>query len=119
MNHHLISASLSAALSLSVLSFGLMSCAELTGEDEVNAQDKVINGQNDSGHPYVVSLTNANGSSSCTGTLISSSVVLTAAHCIYSRQYGLHPPAFIEIGTFVGAAGNTRVPVSAYPMHEG
>jgi secreted trypsin-like serine protease len=71
----------------------------------------VLGGQPDTNHPYVVML--AGPTSVCTGTALSSSVVLTAAHCFAadsggSPLPGIHvytdqapqPGAFEDTGTF-------------------
>lgn len=41
----------------------------------------VVEGEPDDGHPAVVAITNAEGVSTCSGTLIDDRAVLTAAHC--------------------------------------
>ncbi len=46
--------------------------------------EPIIGGLADSGDPAVVALT-IGRSPTCTGTLISSRVVMTAGHCVYSR----------------------------------
>jgi secreted trypsin-like serine protease len=91
---------------------------EDVAQEEQNTQAKIINGNSESGHSYVVSLVGSNGASECTGTIIAPRVVLTAAHCIIS-DYGVHPPSTIEIGSVVGANGNARILVSFYLIREG
>lgn len=51
----------------------------------------IINGAADLSQPAIGALTPDKGSPFCTGTLITSQLVLTAAHCIASaRQYGIN-----------------------------
>jgi len=103
----------SALLILSLIS----ACADVGTTSGVSGTDKIINGQDESGHPYVVSLIRGDGATVCTGSLIAPSVVLTAAHCIKSES-GSHPPVMVELGSLVGAEGNTRVAISSHRMHE-
>lgn len=42
---------------------------------------KIMNGRSESGFPYVVRVT-MDGSGSCTGSFVSESLLLTAAHCV-------------------------------------
>lgn len=43
----------------------------------------IVNGQADPGHPYAVAITTQQGQSFCSGTVVSPTVVVTAAHCIF------------------------------------
>lgn len=65
----------------------------------------IVNGQIDNGHPSTVALT-VGGQAFCTGTLVTSTVVVTAAHCIHP-SIGVWPPEQIEIffGTSVFQGG--------------
>ena len=105
-----------ALCSLSLIAtFG---CADIGGNSSDSATDKIINGQNESGHAYVVSLIDDRGASNCTGSLIAPKVVLTAAHCIKSI-YGDHPPVAVELGAVIGARNNPRILVSSFIFKEG
>ncbi len=62
------------------------------GQEVESAEQSVINGTTTSGYPAVVML-RSRSAGFCTGTLISPSVVLTAAHCIDGGA-----PAFVGFG---------------------
>lgn len=55
-------------------------------DDAVSVQEPIINGTNDEGDPSIVALygklKGKEGGALCTGTVISPTVVLTAAHCV-------------------------------------
>ena len=61
----------------------------------------IVNGQVDNGHPGVVALT-AQGDTFCTGTLITPTVVLTAAHCLPPNIPGNYQGIDIFFGTVEG-----------------
>lgn len=65
----------------------------------------IVNGQFDTGHPGSVALT-VDGQAFCTGTLVTPTVVVTAAHCI-SPDIGSPPWQFVEVffGSDVSAGG--------------
>lgn len=100
-------------LSLSALSFAA-GAGCISGEDDLEtSQLEIVNGLVDTGHPSVarVLLTadTSPGAAACTGVLVTSSMVLTAGHCV---QTGLsYRIAFGGGSGFVGIA--TRHP--SYP----
>jgi hypothetical protein len=69
-------------------------------EEVAAAEDEIVGGSTDNGDPAVVMLRDASGNGFCTGTLVTPTVVLTAAHCIEND-----PPASIGFGK----KGNQRV----------
>jgi secreted trypsin-like serine protease len=74
-----------AVLSISLAAVGCQSESEPRG-DSTATTIPIIDGTYDFGDPAVVSLTSGNGFSFCTGTLISSRVVLTAGHCVQGAE---------------------------------
>ena len=114
MKRHALRISLAA---LSLLPF-LLSCAGAGTSEQDDSQEKIINGTDESGHPAVVALIEQSGWPKCTGTLISPTVVLTAAHCLLTDR-GLNVPAAVEVGSLVGRAGNQQIPVSSYLIRDG
>jgi hypothetical protein len=69
---------------LPVVAAALVACGPEDGEalDDVGvASDDIVNGENDTADPGVVALT-VQGQVFCSATLITPSVVLTAAHCL-------------------------------------
>jgi V8-like Glu-specific endopeptidase len=80
--------------------------------DTASTTIPIIDGTYDTGDLAVVSLTTANGFSFCTGTLISSRVVLTAGHCVE----GLAPAnARVYFGARPPGGGISRVVSEIYP----
>lgn len=81
-----------------------------TAEQTEERAAPIVNGETDAGHPYAVALT-VGGQPFCSGTVISPTVILTAAHCIFPG-IGVDPPEDIEIffGTDVFGAGES-IPV--------
>lgn len=71
-----------------------------SGEEEIGfATEEIVNGSPDAGHPATVALT-VQGFPFCTGTLVTPTVVVTAAHCI-SPEIG--SPTWDEVDVFFGA----------------
>src|SRR5689334_3949150 len=67
-----------------------------SGEEEIGfATEEIVNGSPDSGHPATVALT-TQGFPFCSGTLVTPTVVVTAAHCIDPNN-GVPPVDEIEI----------------------
>jgi MYXO-CTERM domain-containing protein len=86
----------------------LVSCAEESApsDDDVEAtMQPIVNGQIDTGHPATVALT-VQGQSFCSGTLVTPTVVVTAAHCI-TPEIGSPPWEIVEVffGTSVSEGG--------------
>ena len=90
------------------LALALVMAASVVGcgpDDDVLAppvgseQDAIVNGQPDDGHPAVVGLV-AQGQIYCSATLITPTVVLTAAHCLPPNI----PTAFTNIQVFFGSS---------------
>src|SRR4051812_1792578 len=79
---------------------GLMICALALLPGSASA---VVGGQPDASHPYVVML--ADGVTVCSGTLLSPTVVLTAAHCFAADGQGAPVRVYF---------GQVPVPGSAY-----
>jgi MYXO-CTERM domain-containing protein len=68
--------------------------------DPASSSGSIINGTFDNGDPAVVALTSSTRSAFCSGTLISSRVVLTAGHCVYTGPTSLpSTPGFIYVGS--------------------
>lgn len=71
----------------------------------VSSAQPIVNGQLDAGHPGVVALT-IQGQQFCTGTLVTPTVVVSAAHCIHPST-GVSPGTLAQIffGSVVGQDG--------------
>jgi len=102
--------SLIKTLSLITLLWG---CADIAGDADLEATDKIINGQAENGVPQAVRLM-VGTQAGCTGTLITPSVVLTAAHCI---QYDGGPTQYTHIDVVVNGQTIESVNVSSQIMH--
>src|SRR5262245_2082306 len=74
---------------------------------------RIINGIVTGGYPAVAALqiTNAEGDSLCTGTLVSRSVILTAAHCVAT------PPTAIDAFFFPDGVTPTAYSAVGYAIH--
>lgn len=90
-----------------------------SGEEEIGfATDEIVNGSPDSGHPAAVALT-TQGFPFCSGTLVTPTVVVTAAHCIDPNN-GV--PPVDEIDIFFGSnvfQGGTFIDVVDGQGHPG
>jgi MYXO-CTERM domain-containing protein len=104
--------------SLSIVTGCTKSLSE-SGEEEIGfATDEIVNGSPDSGHPATVSLT-TQGFPFCSGTLVTPTVVVTAAHCI-DPSNGV--PPVDEIDIFFGSnvfQGGTFIDVVDGQGHPG
>jgi V8-like Glu-specific endopeptidase len=79
----------------------------------------IVNGTIDNGHPGV-GIVHSAGSAACTGTLIEADKVLTAAHCVLSKNppYQYLQPINFYIGGFNGQQ-YTAKSVAAHPSYSG
>jgi hypothetical protein len=81
-----------------------------------SSSQAVTAGASDAADPAVVALVDSSGSVLCTGTLVTSLAVLTAAHC------GIDASTFPGYRAFFGSApstGGTFVPISGAHVHPG
>lgn len=103
-------------LSFAVFTGLLLASACQEGETQVGkGRGALIFGDIDDGHPEAVALSR-NNRAFCTGTLVSPSVILTAAHCI--DQFGADPNATIFFGTDI-EGGGVRIGAAAVRTHPG
>lgn len=84
-----------------------------SGDDAVSGRaDAIVNGTFEPGEPAVVLLMTYGGVFSCTGTLITPHVVLTAKHCVQGSGMARPYPASaftVGVGSRRGATRNYRV----------
>lgn len=92
-----------------LLCLGACAPAPLVGSES----SELIFGEIDEGHPAAVALSRS-GHAFCTGTLVSPSVVMTAAHCI--DQLSGDPKVTVFFGTDI-EGGGTRIGVSRTRTH--
>ncbi len=78
-------------------------------------EQALIGGTFDTEDPGVVALTFGGNTSFCTGTLISPSVILTAAHCI--DDLGSDPNAAIYFGSDIASGGGGQFTVRTKKQH--
>jgi MYXO-CTERM domain-containing protein len=112
---------LSAAL-LVALGSAASSCVEESApldDDEVLASSQpIVNGQVDTGHPATVALT-VQGYAFCSGTLVTPTVVVTAAHCITPE---IGSPSWEQVEVFFGTSvfeGGTFIALDDGLAHPG
>jgi MYXO-CTERM domain-containing protein len=93
----------------------MVGCTPAVGPGEESeaiafASDEIVNGSPDPGHPATVALT-VQGFPFCSGTLVTPTVVVTAAHCIHPGK--VPPVEEIEIffGSNVFGGGGTFIDV--------
>jgi secreted trypsin-like serine protease len=79
-------------LTLAAATFGFMGCSSPPGEATGEQDSTIIGGKTDPGDPAVMALfahqPGAQSGSLCTASLISSTVLLHAAHCVDPREVG-------------------------------
>ncbi|MCA9617738.1 MAG: trypsin-like serine protease [Myxococcales bacterium] len=85
--------------------------------EEAMASDEaaIVGGSIDNGDPAVVALT-VQGQAFCTGTLVTPTVVVSAAHCIHP-DIGVSPPTAISVYFGTGTSGGTLIPVVEGQYH--
>jgi MYXO-CTERM domain-containing protein len=99
----------------------LTSCVEESAafDDEVGVDSQpIVNGQVDTGHPATVALT-VQGYAFCSGTLVTPTVVVTAAHCITPE---IGSPSWEQVEVFFGTSvyeGGTFVALDDGLAHPG
>jgi MYXO-CTERM domain-containing protein len=97
------------------------SCAEETtalDEEVLASAQPIVNGQVDTGHPATVALT-VQGYAFCSGTLVTPTVVVTAAHCITPE---IGSPSWEQVEVFFGTSvfeGGTFIALEDGLAHPG
>jgi hypothetical protein len=80
-------------------------------------RDPIWNGQNDTGGPANDAVVRLNNNGSCTGTLVTSTLVLTAAHCVtgWSGYSGTSPGGAVAPGGLVnvGVDSSSFLPIQS------
>jgi secreted trypsin-like serine protease len=108
----------SCAVLSAVMAFG---CGVEEESDETEStESEIIGGSLDNGHPAVVAVTfqSTAGSFICTGTLITPTAVVTAAHCLLpSPGHPAYTNWQVAVGSSVSSAAIFPV-VKAYPHPE-
>ncbi len=104
-------------LCVNILALGACAVDLLEEEkpDIAVSQQPLIGGTIDTEDPAVVALTFGGNRSFCTGTLISPSVILTAAHCI--DDLGSDPNAAIFFGSDIAGGGGATRTVRTKKQH--
>lgn len=93
----------------------LLACGPEIDDGSIVTSDKIVGGTNDSGHPAVASLDLkiegaagiVSGTTSCTGTLISSTVIVSAAHCVKPRDPSWGPLTVVSGTAYFGSDAKT------------
>jgi secreted trypsin-like serine protease len=97
-------------------------CSVAPADDVVQGEDRIIGGQKDNGDPSIVAVlalqpgtTNA---SICTGSVIDSRVILTAAHCVHPGVLGYKPEVrVLTKSSLTGAAAADFLAVKSVAWH--
>jgi secreted trypsin-like serine protease len=105
---------LSTGVALGAMIFG--GCAVSPASDRApttgTIREAIVAGEDDANDPAVVALLNDDGNAFCTGVLISSTVVATAAHCVEAKT-----PAQVFFGTNPSSAEGTVIAVAHAEAH--